>query len=392
MSGRQMPLIIHTVDTDSFADAGDNLDGIPEDVPQETNIPDDTWLDDVVKTGSPALQQCMREIKSYCLFAPGEERACFRKLQMHHDALLNSPITCRALKQTGVIAPEPDERVQWQMLHDIAAYLRERSATRGCAAGSDITSTAESCREWRLHYEAADPIRREIVTRNMRFVAAMAHQFQGRGLPVLDLIQEGCLGLMHAVDKLDLDRDTVLLTYATWWVRQRMLQAIRANHVINLPLYLVERMKKIWEARHALTGRLGSPPTDQEIAEHLGLQVLQVQRAIRGSSLQMVELDRPARPDGDRTIGDLLPDTGARDQAREAILREMPRWMTLYVQSLSERARFVMEMRGHIGDGRQHSLQEIGNILHLSRERVRQIERAALNKGKRYHRLYGDPL
>lgn len=384
MSGKQVPL-----DDDTWNSQES------EPIPAKA---DDNWYWQVLQASDPALEQLMHDIRGHALFGPGEEEARFRDLELHHDALLLSPLTTWALVGEAAIVPDENSGVQWPMIHDIAAWFGSEAGARALATWRAANpEAAEVHREWLGQYQTAEPIRTEIVTRNMRFVAQQAHRFRGRGMPLLDLIQEGSMGLMHAVDRFDRHRSVVFMTYAGHWVRQCMSRAVREQgRTIRLPVRLLNDMAKVIAAIGVVGARLGRMPEDKDIAAHLGWPVSRVQKAVRAAAMGVpIELDRPARQnesEGD-TIGALIPDTRAVDPVRAAIMRETPRWMEKLFKTLMPKEYFVLEKRGHLG-GPEHTLAEVANMLEIpvTRERVRQIEADGLEKARRCHRLHGGTI
>lgn len=353
-----------------------------EEVSENEHTVGDVWFWQVMQAHSPALAQCMRDIRAYPLFKNGEEEDRFRKLEGMHDTLLASPMVAWALARNAALVPEHGSQVQWPLLHDIAVMLAD-----ACA---DDMPSPEVCRGWHQWYVSARPVREEVVIRNMRFVAKIAYRFRGRGVPLLDLIQEGSIGLMHAVDEFERHRGLVFMTYAGHWIKQRMARAItEQSRTIRLPVALRQDMRKVISAISMVGARLCRRPELEDLAQHLGWPVGRVQKVLHIAVMGMLPLDHPVREDDDDTIGSLIPDIRAEDPVHVAIMREVPRWMTMFLNSLTPRQRCVLEKRGHLG-GPEHTLQEIADVLGLSRERVRQIEKVALLKGRKYYRLYGD--
>jgi RNA polymerase primary sigma factor len=219
--------------------------------------------------------------------------------------------------------------------------------------------------------------RRQMIESNLRLVVSIAKRYRGLGVPFLDLIQEGVLGLGSAADKFDWRRGYKFSTYATWWVRQAVQRAV-ANQArtIRLPVHVVERRQKLnWVAR-TLETKLGRDPTTDELAEATGLAIQHVEEAIRAVSAS-VSLNQPAGGDGAGELADLLSDRDARDPFDEAERALRGQQIRSALDALPDRERRILELRFGF-DGEPMTLDAVGRELDLTRERIRQLENQAL--------------
>ena len=265
-----------------------------------------------------------------------------------------------------VSAGEDDVR---QYLQDIRQYPRltaqqERELAMGCAQGDP---------------EAI----RKMVNSNLRLVVSVAKEYAGRGVPLLDLIQEGSIGLLAAAKKFDYTLDYRFSTYATKWIRQGVTRCIM-NHagLIRVPVHTAERIRKLLAAKASYIQQTGEEPTIEEIAQLSGIP-----REKAAQLLQLLpevcSLDAPAKDGEDAALQTLLEDLEAPQPQEELIRRELASLLEGLMQSLTDRQQQVLRLHFGMEDGVSHSLEEISKLLQVSKERVRQIERQAMDKLKK---------
>ncbi|MFZ0627519.1 MAG: sigma-70 family RNA polymerase sigma factor [Acidimicrobiia bacterium] len=244
----------------------------------------------------------------------------------------------------------------------------------------------------RHEIDMGDAAHDQLVQSNLRLVVALARRYVGRGMALLDLIQEGNVGLMRAVERFDYRRGFKFSTYATWWIRQAISRAIAdQGRTIRMPIHVLDAVNKLTRAQREMTQTMGRAPSIDELADDLDLEpsrVLELQRI----ALDTVSLETPVGEDDDGTLGDLVEDLDSEKPPDVATFSSLQDQLAMALEGLNDREREVLIMRFGLADGRMRTLEEVGSHFNVTRERIRQLETKALAKLRhpdKSHKLEG---
>ena len=288
------------------------------------------------------------------------------------DMGLEDDVDLSSLEEEELVDPV-DLAAEYNLDDPVRMYLKEIGQIKLLSAEEEVELAKRVS-------EGDQGAKNKLTEANLRLVVSIAKKYSGRGLHILDLIQEGNTGLIRAVDKFDWTKGNKFSTYATWWIRQAITRAIADQaRTIRVPVHMVEVINKATRCNRQLVQELGREPTVEEIADKLGLPVEKIIEANR-TAADTLSLDTPVGDEEDTSIGSFVEDErtpGPADATSNALLAEA---LKEILDTLTEREADVLKMRFGMYDGRTHTLEEVGQIFGVTRERIRQIENKAIRK------------
>jgi RNA polymerase primary sigma factor len=254
---------------------------------------------------------------------------------------------------------------------------RKEIQEEGLTSPSELKRTWAAVQRGQLEVEIA---RKELVEANLRLVVSIAKKHLHRGLHILDLIQEGNIGLMRAVEKFEYRRGYKFSTYATWWIRQSVTRAIAdQGRTIRVPVHMTENINKMIRTWRSLVQEYGRKPTSEEVAEQMSIPASQVSKMLNIAQ-EPISLETPLRGEEDSRLGDFIEEESVLSPAEAVIEIDMRDQAASVLQVLTPREEQIIRMRFGIGDEGSHTLEEIGESFSVTRERIRQIEAQSLRK------------
>ena len=285
------------------------------------------------------------------------------------------------LKEIGKVALlTPEEEVSLAQAMSAGNEAAEKLAElrRQREEGEEVDPALEAA--LRKQYRAGETAKQKLAEANLRLVVSIAKRYVGRGMLFLDLIQEGNLGLIKAVEKFDYTKGYKFSTYATWWIRQAITRAIADQaRTIRIPVHMVETINKVIRVSRQLLQELGHDPSPNEIAAEMNMPVDKV-REIMKIAQEPVSLETPIGEEEDSHLGDFIPDEGASEPSEAASFTLLKEQLMDVLSTLTPREEKVLKLRFGIEDGRTRTLEEVGKEFNVTRERIRQIEAKALRK------------
>ena len=288
------------------------------------------------------------------------------------DDDLDDGVDLSSLEEEDLVDPV-DLAAEYSLDDPVRMYLKEIGQVKLLSAEEEVELAKRVA-------EGDQKAKNKLTEANLRLVVSIAKKYSGRGLHILDLIQEGNTGLIRAVDKFDWTKGNKFSTYATWWIRQAITRAIADQaRTIRVPVHMVEVINKATRCNRKLVQELGREPTVEEIAKELNLPVEKIIEANR-TAADTLSLDTPVGDEEDTSIGSFVEDErtpGPADATSNALLAEA---LKEILDTLTEREADVLRMRFGMYDGRTHTLEEVGQIFGVTRERIRQIENKAIRK------------
>ncbi|MCX7886191.1 MAG: RNA polymerase sigma factor RpoD [Verrucomicrobiae bacterium] len=290
------------------------------------------------------------------------------------DAALQEIETLRQQRRTTAVARQllnAQRRLRYLELH-------------ARMSADEFLKTHDELKVW---VRKAVQAKSEMVEANLRLVISIAKKYTNRGLSFLDLIQEGNMGLMKAVEKFEYRRGYKFSTYATWWIRQAITRSIADQaRTIRIPVHMIETINKLMRVQKQLVQEFGREPTPEEVAEEMQMPVDRV-RAVLKMAQQPISLQSPIGDSDDTSFGDLIEDKTAENPAEAVSYSLLKEKLADVLETLTERERKVLQLRFGLGDGHCRTLEEVGRMFHVTRERIRQIEAKALRKMRHPTRL-----
>ena len=333
-----------------------------------------TLIDRIIETVEDYVRQmrnCQRDLSAYIL-ATGKTQEEIQTLFDNLDSREFSPA-----KVAEALNMDVDEMFSFKEMIIGKIEILKRLQDKCCHNVTDLEEVL-----WRIKrgITAAARAKQELIRSNLRLVVSIAKKYTNRGLQFLDLIQEGNIGLMKAVDKFEYQRGYKFSTYATWWIRQAITRAIADQaRTIRIPVHMIETINKLIRTSRYLVQELGRDPTPEEIAERMEYPVEKVKKVLKIAK-EPISLETPIGDEEDSSLGDFIEDKKAAAPAEEVVSTKLSEQIATVLADLTPREEQVLRKRFGIGEKSDHTLEEVGKLFNVTRERIRQIEAKALRK------------
>ncbi len=302
-----------------------------------------------------------------------EAEALFEIMPPSNDVEVSDPVRMYLQEIGRVPLLDAQQEVELAMQMEAGHRAAEKLEAGGRLSVSDKAILKRATKQ-------GERAQQRLVEANLRLVVSIAKKYVGRGMPLLDLVQEGNLGLMRAVDKFDYRKGFKFSTYASWWIRQAVTRALAdQGRTIRVPVHMVETINKLAAVQRGLSQELGREPTIEEIAADLELEPAKVTE-LRRIAQDPLSLETPLGEEEDSTLGDFVPDHDAEAPVTAASFKLLQEYLGIVLEELNEREREVLIMRFGLRDGKIHTLEQVGRYFNVTRERIRQLETKALAK------------